>query len=201
MIKSQLELMREETDHLLRDPYLLTDTASGDLGRLGFTSAALFLDGRYYSSVSNWIAALDSFRQALAFCEASLERSNADQSLEYGAALSLFQIGWALCEQGNYVEGIPTCDEARRRLEALANRDKENWVFQDLVTGSRVGGARARIAASKQTGLALTERARLLEEARDLFERSLDWMQAPASSTRMKSWVIAQTGGHCARVE
>jgi hypothetical protein len=108
---------------------------------------------------------------------------------EYGAALDLFQIGRVLCIQDNYVEGLRTIDEALRRLEALANRDRENWVFQDLLTDMRQANARPRIAASKRTGLPLTERVRLLEEARDLLKRSLDWMQAPSNSTRMKSWV------------
>jgi tetratricopeptide (TPR) repeat protein len=194
MIKSELNLMREETDHLLRDPYFLTNTASGDLGRLWFTDTALFLDGIYYSSVSNWIAALHSLRQGLAVCEAYLERSNADQLMEYYAALHLSNIGRVLSAQGNHVEGIRARDEALRRQEVLANRDKENWVFQDLLTQMRLGSARARVAASKQTGLPLTERVRLLEEARDRFKHSLDWMQALSNSTRMKSWVDAKPG-------
>lgn len=130
---------------------------------------------------------LDSYREALAFCEAYLERSNADQLMEYHATLHLRDIGRAILRQGNHVEGFRTGDEARRRLEALANHDKGNWSFQRTLNSSRLGGARLRIAVSKQAGLPLTERVRLLEEARNLFRRALDWMQTPSNSTWMKS--------------
>jgi tetratricopeptide (TPR) repeat protein len=188
-IKSQWDLVREENAHLLRDPYLLTNPASDDLKRLGFTELALGISGNYYSSVSNWIAALHGYRQALAFCEAYLERSNADQHMEFHATGHLHNIGCVLCVQGNHVEGIRTRDEARRRQEALVNRDRENWGYQDWLTFMRLEDARVRIAASKQTALPLAERVRLLEEARDLFKRSLDSMQAASNSTQMKSWL------------
>ena len=99
-------------------------------------------------------------------------------------------IGLALCEQRNYAEGLPMLDQSVRRVEALADRDKDNWVFQDVVTAARLDGAKARVAAAKAGVFSNAECLRLLEQARTTYQRCLEKLNAPeANPSRTKSWV------------
>jgi len=193
MIKWKWEQMREHNDHLLRDPYLLTNAASEDLGRLHFTGAALWCRATYYNnSVSNRnvALALDYFRQSLSFSEAYLKRANSDQGAEYGAVLTLVNIGGVLCQQRNYAEGLPKIDEALRRMESLAARDKANWIFQDLLTEILLQHADRRAAAAKAGVFSSAECLSFLEQARTSYERCLERMKAYAANpSRQKSWV------------
>ena len=193
MIKWKWEQMREHNDHLLRDPYLLTNAASEDLGRLHFTGAALWCRATYYNnSVSNRnvALALDYFRQSLSFSEAYLKRANSDQGAEYGAVLTLVNISGVLCQQRNYAEGLPKIDEALRRMESLAARDKANWIFQDLLTEILLQHADRRPAAAKAGVFSSAECLSFLEQARTSYERCLERMKAYAANpSRQKSWV------------
>ena len=92
--------------------------------------------------------ALDHYRQSLAFSEAYLKRENSDQDVEFDAALVLEHIGGVLCSERNYVEGLPITDEALRRMESLAARDKANWVFQDALNAFLLHHARELSAAA-----------------------------------------------------
>ena len=185
----RMDLVREEIVHTLRDPYLLTNTASTDLKRLEFTEIVLFAKGVYYMSVSNWSAAVDTFRRGLAFSEAFLQQSYS-QHVEFHGAQHLDYIGLSLCAQGNHAEGLRTIDESLRRLEAIANREKSNWNFQEALTWGSFEAARARSSALRTGNFAIAERMRLLEEARDLYKRTVDRMQAAEPSpTRRKPWL------------
>jgi tetratricopeptide (TPR) repeat protein len=144
-------------------------------------------------AASNWSLALDSFRQSLGFREACLKQSNTDQMTEYGIAVTVNNIGLALCEQRNYAEGLPMLDQAVRRQEALADRDKANWIFQDLLTGLRLEDAQGRVAAAKAGVFSDAECLRLLEQARTSYQRCLEKLTASeANPSRMKSWVTSR---------
>ena len=191
MAKEKWDQMREHNDHLLRDPYLLTNTASEDLNRLYFTALALWCRAHYYhQSVSNRNMALDYYRQSLSFSEAYLKRANFDQFAEYVAVITLDNIGSVLCEQRNYAEGLPILEGALHRMESLAARDRANWIFQDLAAGILLEHAQTRAAAAKAGEFSRAQRLSFLEQARTSYQRCLERMNASAAKpSRMKSWV------------
>jgi tetratricopeptide (TPR) repeat protein len=190
MAKGKWEQSREHYDHLLRDPYLLTNTASEDLSRLDFTGSALWSRAYYYRfGVSNRNMALDYFRQSLSFSEAHLKRANSDQTAEFGAGLTIVHIGMVLCEQRNYAEGLPLMDEALHRMESLASRDKANWNFQDVLAEILRAHAKWRAAAARAGEFSSAECLSFLEQARTSYQRCLEMMNASAANSRQKSWV------------
>jgi serine/threonine protein kinase len=190
MAKGKWEQSREHYDHRLRDPYLLTNTASEDLSRLNFTGSALWVRAYYYRfGVSNLNMALDYFRQSLSFSEAHLKQASSDQTAEFGAVLSLVHIGMILCEQRNHAEGLPIVDEALRRMESLAAGDKANWNFQDVLAEFLRAHAERRVAAARAGEFSSAERLSFLEQARTSYQRCLEWMNASAANSRQRSWV------------
>jgi hypothetical protein len=189
--KKKWEQSREHYDHLLRDPYLLTNAASEDLSRLNFTGGALWARAYYYRfGVSNLNMALGYFRQSLSFSEAHLKRANSDQTAEFGAVMNLVHIGIILCEQRNHAEGPPIIDEALRRMESLAVGDKANWNFQDVLTEFLRAHAKARAAAASAGEFSSVECPSCLEQARTSYQRCLERMNASAANSRQKSWVV-----------
>lgn len=141
-------------------------------------------------AASNWSVALDFFRQSLAFHEACLKQSNTDEMTESSIVITVNRIGQALCEQRKYAEGLPMLEQAVRRQEALADRDKDNWTFQDVVTAARLDDARARVAAAKAGVFSNAECLQLLQQAQTSYQRCLEKLKASeANPSRMKSWV------------
>jgi serine/threonine protein kinase len=192
MGKGKWDHVREHNDHLFRDPYFLTNASSEDLGRLDFTALALWVRAKYYHhnvSNQNFALALDYYRQSLSFSEAYLKRANFDQAGEFGAGLTLINIGMVLCEQQNYAEGLPIMDEALHRMEPVASRDKANWNFQDVLAEILRAHAKWRAVAARAGVFSPAECLSLLEQARTSYQRCLERMNASAATSRQKSWV------------
>jgi len=195
MAKGRFDQMREHVAYVLRDPYLLTGTDSDDLKRLDFTARALWRQAVYHALGRHDLkTALGYFRQSWSFTEACLKGSSANQNVQYSAVITLQNIGWILCNLGEYAEGLPMIQEALRRQEELADRDRDNWIFRDFLTSTVVSNARARTEAVKKGDFEATERLRLLEEAQTYYQRSLARRKAAeAKPSPMKSWVEATT--------
>jgi tetratricopeptide (TPR) repeat protein len=186
----RFDRQHEELPYLLGDPYLLTTTNSDDLRRLECTARAWWRQGVYSrAGTGEMDLALDFYCKALSFAEAYLKRSSANQSMWQLDANIRLESGLILCLQHKYSDGLPMTEDALRRMEELADRDKDNWVFQDFMLSHLRTNARRHATADREGEFSPAKRLGLFKQAQDYYQRCLDKKAAMETNRfQVASW-------------